>query len=274
MEASEIVVGAQLGFAIAEVTLGAQLGSVIAEVTLGAQLGSVTAEVTLGAQVVFIIAKVRLGAHCRRLDPPHPQLNICAAPLHCYLPYISRHGRSAMRLKKNQTPSEKRAAVRDRLLEVATRLFAFHGYDDTTTRHICRLAKVSKGALYLHFRNKEDLYRTVFRRREMRFASGLRFIFRHAADDKSRVQQLHSWTANAPHLPGLCETDLGLLKGTEFNRLAVRLVARLRWWAPDVDGISFVQELRSALLAEAANDAGRPSAAPLVGQAVAPVGVG
>ena len=163
--------------------------------------------------------------------------------------------RSHMRLTKKHTPAEKRAIVRDRLLHAATLLFAKHGYDDTTTRQICRQAKVSKGALYLHFCNKEDLYRTVFRRRELHFTSGLRFIFRHVKDARSRTLQLRSWTDSERLLPGLCRTDLGLLKGTEFNRLAVRLVARLRWWDPDVDGIAFVRALKTTLLAgRAAND--------------------
>jgi len=163
-----------------------------------------------------------------------------------------------MHLTKKQTPAEKRAATRERILHVATHLFSTLGFNDTTTRLICRRARVAKGALYLHFRNKEDLYRTVFRRRELHYTTGVRFIFRHGQKGPDRARQLASWTCTRPFLAGLCHTDVRTLQGTEFNRLAVRLIARLRWWAPNVDGIGFVQTLKRALVANAvANDTPR-----------------
>ena len=46
----------------------------------------------------------------------------------------------------------------ERILDAATDLFAHYGFDKTTMDDIARAASVSKGALYLHFRGKDDLF--------------------------------------------------------------------------------------------------------------------
>lgn len=54
------------------------------------------------------------------------------------------------------------AGTRAHLLEVGRRLFAERGYAGTSTEEIVLRAGVTRGALYHHFRNKEDLFRAVF----------------------------------------------------------------------------------------------------------------
>lgn len=44
-----------------------------------------------------------------------------------------------------------------RILETATTLFIHYGYDKTTVGDIVRETGISKGAFYLHFKNKEEL---------------------------------------------------------------------------------------------------------------------
>jgi len=51
-------------------------------------------------------------------------------------------------------PAEQR---RRQLLKAAHRLFMKKGYRETTTEQIARRAGLTKGALYFHFRNKEDI---------------------------------------------------------------------------------------------------------------------
>jgi AcrR family transcriptional regulator len=50
-----------------------------------------------------------------------------------------------------------KAMTRQRLLEVAQRLFREHGYAATSLDQIAEAADVTKGAIYGHFSSKEDL---------------------------------------------------------------------------------------------------------------------
>ena len=56
----------------------------------------------------------------------------------------------------------KAAATRADLLAVGRRLFAERGFTATSTEEIVQQAQVTRGALYYHFRSKEDLFRAVF----------------------------------------------------------------------------------------------------------------
>ncbi len=55
------------------------------------------------------------------------------------------------------TPAEKRAAV----LDAALRLFGQYGYRRTSIDDIAREADISKGAVYLSFSGKEELFRAL-----------------------------------------------------------------------------------------------------------------
>ena len=49
-------------------------------------------------------------------------------------------------------------ATRRQLVDVATRLFAEQGYEDTSTEQVLREAGVSRGSLYHHFDGKDRLF--------------------------------------------------------------------------------------------------------------------
>jgi len=54
--------------------------------------------------------------------------------------------------------------TKDRILSVATRLFAVKGIDGVSVREICRAAVVNVALVNYHFRNKEGLYRECLAR--------------------------------------------------------------------------------------------------------------
>ena len=60
---------------------------------------------------------------------------------------------------KKQVQSD---STRRKLISVARRLFATRGYAGTSIVEITERAKVTRGALYHHFRDKEELFRAVF----------------------------------------------------------------------------------------------------------------
>jgi AcrR family transcriptional regulator len=68
-------------------------------------------------------------------------------------------------MSEQQGVSGKRAAqgraTRGQLIEVATGLFAEHGYEGTSIEAVLTAAGVSRGALYHHFAGKEALFTAV-----------------------------------------------------------------------------------------------------------------
>jgi AcrR family transcriptional regulator len=68
-------------------------------------------------------------------------------------------------MTEQQAAPGKRAAqgraTRGQLVEVATRLFAEHGYEGTSIEAVLSAAGVSRGALYHHFAGKEALFEAV-----------------------------------------------------------------------------------------------------------------
>ena len=59
------------------------------------------------------------------------------------------------------------------MLKTARELFTQNGYADTSTEEIVRRSRVTRGALYYHYRDKADIFAAVFE--EVR-ADSARFI--------------------------------------------------------------------------------------------------
>jgi AcrR family transcriptional regulator len=74
----------------------------------------------------------------------------------------------------NSRREENAAATRAALLRVARRLFADEGYAGTATEEIVRRARVTRGALYHHFRDKRDLFLAVLDEEHKKLAAHAR----------------------------------------------------------------------------------------------------
>ena len=61
-----------------------------------------------------------------------------------------------------RSKAEQAAATRAKLVRVARRLFASRGYGRTSIGDITARAKVTRGALYHHFPDKQALFEAVF----------------------------------------------------------------------------------------------------------------
>lgn len=55
------------------------------------------------------------------------------------------------------------SALRERIIEEATRLFVARGYDGISMREIAEMVNVSKAGIYYYFKGKEDLFIAVLR---------------------------------------------------------------------------------------------------------------
>lgn len=64
--------------------------------------------------------------------------------------------------KKRLTREQSQQQTRERLLKVATSMFAKRGFYDTSVDRIAEAAGYSKGAVYSNFGSKDDLFLAVF----------------------------------------------------------------------------------------------------------------
>ncbi|HEY9242342.1 MAG TPA: TetR/AcrR family transcriptional regulator [Streptosporangiaceae bacterium] len=77
---------------------------------------------------------------------------------------------------------ERGQATRAHLIEVATRLFATRGYDDTSIEAVLAETGVSRGSLYHHFPGKEALFRAVMDAEGARLGAQMAAAIQGAAD--------------------------------------------------------------------------------------------
>jgi AcrR family transcriptional regulator len=77
---------------------------------------------------------------------------------------------------------ERGQATRARLIEVATRLFATHGYDGTSIETVLAESGVSRGSLYHHFPGKDALFHAVLEAAGARFGAEVEAAVADAAD--------------------------------------------------------------------------------------------
>ena len=67
----------------------------------------------------------------------------------------------------------KRPGVKERILEAASELFYFKGYNQTGINQIIEEAQVAKASMYQHFRSKEDIAVAYLQRRHVNWMGDL-----------------------------------------------------------------------------------------------------
>ena len=86
----------------------------------------------------------------------------------------------------------RREETRQKLLDAATEVFARHGYERATVDEIVREAGFSKGAFYVHFESKEDLFWEMLQDRIAMLQEALRQAIdmsAPAAENERRILQ-------------------------------------------------------------------------------------
>ncbi len=81
----------------------------------------------------------------------------------------------------------KKLGVKDRIIETASRLFYFNGYNQTGINQIIEEANVAKASMYQHFRSKEDIAVAYLQRRHAAWMNALRESVADKADAKEKI---------------------------------------------------------------------------------------
>jgi AcrR family transcriptional regulator len=83
---------------------------------------------------------------------------------------------------------ERGQATRAHLIDVATRLFAAHGYDGTSIEAVLAESGASRGSLYHHFSGKEALFLEVLEEVGTRFGEQVMEAMRDAGDPIAQLR--------------------------------------------------------------------------------------
>jgi AcrR family transcriptional regulator len=89
--------------------------------------------------------------------------------------------------KSRRSQEERSQATRAALVNAAHRLFAEHGYAAVSADGIVAAAGVTRGALYHHFDDKRDLFRSVFEDVERSLTDEIRMAIDAAGDPASAL---------------------------------------------------------------------------------------
>ncbi|WP_431923675.1 TetR/AcrR family transcriptional regulator [Nonomuraea jabiensis] len=84
--------------------------------------------------------------------------------------------------------AERGAATRDRVLAIATRLFADRGYDDTSIEVVLQESGLSRGALYHHYAGKDALFEAVLEATESAIGGKIRAAVRGITDPAAALR--------------------------------------------------------------------------------------
>ena len=91
--------------------------------------------------------------------------------------------------------------TRDLILDAARELFITEGYDGVTMRKVAEKIEYSPTAIYLHFKDKEDLFRELCHEDFARLADELNIIAQHP-DPVERLRQIGlAYVAFGTHYP-------------------------------------------------------------------------
>src|SRR4051794_10716993 len=88
------------------------------------------------------------------------------------------------------TKVAKAEATRRGLLKAARKLFGRKGYASTSVDEVVRAAGVTKGALYHHFRDKDDLFKAVVEQVKVDVTATAAQSFFNDSDDDEPLQRL------------------------------------------------------------------------------------
>jgi AcrR family transcriptional regulator len=94
---------------------------------------------------------------------------------------------ASVTVKKPRKPQERTAITRDLLLSAAEQVFARVGYEKAQVEEIAVAAGFSKGALYAHFKSKEELFLALYEKKTAGYQAKLRNALDSAPTREAKI---------------------------------------------------------------------------------------
>ena len=145
-------------------------------------------------EAVFRDAEERIAARieARARAAPNARASMCGTPR------MNRNKRKAGR-----TNTEWSAETTESLVRCAQQEFARSGYEEASLERIAQRAKLTKGAIYYHFKNKAGLFEAVFRDAEERIAARIEARARAAPNARAALVAGCECTCQSNHKNGV-----------------------------------------------------------------------
>lgn len=127
---------------------------------------------------------------------------------------------------------KKTLETRDRILDAAENVFNEYGYSNTTLNEIAETAGVTRGAIYWHFKNKEDLFHAMCLRIRVPMDALIEGIVeKDAKDPIAQLSRTHETimleVINNPHYRKVLNI---LFHKCEFTRETDQIVIQQKEW--------------------------------------------
>jgi AcrR family transcriptional regulator len=113
-------------------------------------------------------------------------------------------------------PQARTLATKAKLIDAAQTLFAEQGFENTQLEEVAARAGYSRGAIYAHYANKEDLFLELMEQRVHKKLAVLRKHMESEPDVRKRRETFKGWMADQ-----VCDPSWGTLM-LEFKLYAVR----------------------------------------------------
>jgi AcrR family transcriptional regulator len=99
-------------------------------------------------------------------------------------------------MRKPRKPQERTAITRNLLLVAAERIFAYRGYEKAQLEEIAQASGFSKGALYAHFKSKEELFLALAKTKAADYQTKLRLALDNAPTRETKIAAFRSFYVN------------------------------------------------------------------------------
>jgi AcrR family transcriptional regulator len=98
--------------------------------------------------------------------------------------------------RKQRKPQERTSITRNLLLNAAERVFSQCGYEKAQLEEVAEVAGFSKGALYAHFKSKEELFLALAKTKAAGYQAKLRSALNGAPTREEKIAAFRSFYVN------------------------------------------------------------------------------